>query len=125
MSGVQPAWQQDASVFTSTVMRRIVERLDSRLGLHPSLTEMGTLFGLSPSHFARKFHQSAGVSLNRFINRRRIRLALVMLHDDSRSLAQLSLDLGFSSQSHFTRLFSGLTGMSPRRFQRQYAHSST
>ena len=75
MSGVQPAWQQDASVFTSTVMRRI-------------------------------------------------RLALVMLHDDSRSLAQLSLDLGFSSQSHFTRLFSGLTGMSPGRFQRQCARSS-
>lgn len=75
MSGIQPAWQHDTSVFTSPVMRRI-------------------------------------------------RLAMVMLHDDSRSLAQLSLDLGFSSQSHFTRLFSGLTGMSPRRFQRRQARSS-
>jgi AraC-like DNA-binding protein len=37
---------------------------------------------------------------------------------DGVPLAQQSLDLGFCSQSHFTRLFSGLTGITPHQFRR-------
>jgi AraC family transcriptional regulator len=41
-----------------------------------------------------------------------------MLREGSLSLARIAIELGFSSQSHFTRLFSGLTGTSPQRFRR-------
>jgi AraC-like DNA-binding protein len=116
----RPDWLADASVFTPPVMRRIVERVDERLCSHPSLETMSSGFGLSPSHFARKFQLSTGLSLNRFINRRRIGLALVLLRSGRQSLAQLSLDLGFYSQSHFTRLFSGLTGVTPYQFRRAH-----
>ena len=75
--------------------------------------------GLSPSHFAGKFRQSMGLSLRRFINRRRLCGSLQKLKDESQSLAHLALDLGFSSQSHFTRLFSGLTGMTPLTYRKQ------
>lgn len=34
-------------------------------------------------------------------------------------LASVALDLGFSSQSHFTRLFSSLTGMTPAKYRKQ------
>ena len=34
------------------------------------------------------------------------------------SLARIAIELGFSSQSHFTRLFTGQTGTSPQRFRR-------
>lgn len=42
-----------------------------------------------------------------------------VLRDQSRPLAELALDLGFSSQSHFTRLFSALTGMTPARYRKE------
>jgi len=113
-----PDWISDRSVFTPSVMRQIIERLDARLAGQPTLAEMSSGFGLSPSHFARKFQQSTGLSLNRFMNRRRISLSLALLKTDRTPLAQLSLDLGFSSQSHFTRLFSSLTGITPHQFQR-------
>lgn len=116
----RPDWQTDASVFTPPVMRRIVDRVDEHLCSHPSLETMSSGFGLSPSHFARKFQLSTGLSLNRFINQRRIGLALVLLRSGRQSLAQLSLDLGFYSQSHFTRLFSGLTGVTPYQFRRAH-----
>jgi AraC-like DNA-binding protein len=41
-----------------------------------------------------------------------------MLKDDSNPLSSIALDLGFSSQSHFTRLFSKHTGITPQRFRR-------
>jgi len=74
--------------------------------------------GLSPSHFAKKFRHSTGLSLCRFINRRRILRSLETLKTDG-PVANVALDLGFSSQSHFTRIFSGLTGMTPARYQKQ------
>jgi len=74
---------------------------------------------MSPSHFAKKFRQSTGLSLNRFVNRRRIIRSLETLKTDV-SLASIALDLGFASQSHFTRLFSHMTGMTPAKYQKSF-----
>ena len=116
-----PDWHKDASVFTPGIMRLIVERIDAHLGVHESLVEMAGHFGLSPGHFARKFQQSAGLSLNRFMNRRRLGTSLEMLREGAHPLSLIALDLGFSSQSHFTRMFSGLTGITPRQYRRLHA----
>jgi AraC family transcriptional regulator len=122
--GTTPGWAKDRSVFAPGVMRRIVECVDAHLAVPMSLDQLSGDFGLSPSHFARKFRTSAGLSLNRFINRRRIGMSLALLSSTDRSLAQLSFDLGFCSQSHFTRLFSALTGFSPHRFRRTHGPGS-
>jgi len=82
-----------------------------------SLSDLAVLAGLSPSHFAKKFRQSTGLSLNRFVNRRRIIRSLEALKADT-SLASIAIDLGFSSQSHFTRLFSSLTGTTPATYRK-------
>lgn len=116
--GCAPAWFKDRSVFGPPVMGRIVERVDASLARRASLDEISRDFGLSPSHFARKFQRSAGLSLNRFMNQRRIRRSLELLKTGMQPLAQVSLSLGFCSQSHFTRLFSSLTGVSPNQFRR-------
>jgi AraC-like DNA-binding protein len=113
----EPDWQSDASVFSPQVMRQIVRRIDAHLGVSLSLEQMAHDVGLSPSHFARKFRQSAGVSLKRFINRRRLGVAFGLLRQGKSPLSQLSLDLGFASQSHFTRFFREHTGFTPHRFR--------
>ena len=122
--GQIPEWWKDASVFPPGAMRRIVAHIDAHLGIPPSLEGMGNAVGLSPGHFARKFHQSVGMSLGRFMNRRRVGASFVMLGNGEQPLSQIALDLGFSSQSHFTRLFSGLTGMTPDAFRRLHRRIS-
>ena len=118
MGGETPEWLKDSSVFTPCVMRQVVTHIDAHLGVSMSLESMGNTVGLSPGHFARKFHHSTGESLGRFINRRRICASFAILRVDEQPLLQVALALGFSSQSHFTRLFSGLTGMTPDSFRR-------
>ena len=115
-----PEWRRDTSVFAPDVMRRVVAYIDAHLGGPVSLECIGKTVGLSPGHFARKFHHSAGESLCRFMNRRRIGAAFALLRCRGSPLAQIALDLGFSSQSHFTRLFSGLTGITPNQFRRSH-----
>jgi AraC family transcriptional regulator len=114
----KPDWHDDASVFDRRTLLNFVAYLDEHLRIAPSLSDMAVIAGVSPSHFAKKFRQSSGLSLNRFVNRRRILRSMDSLKKNDASLASIALDLGFSSQSHFTRLFSGLTGMTPAKFQK-------
>lgn len=116
--GGKPDWHDDASPFDRRTLFNLLEYVDGDLRTPPALSDVALLAGVSPSHFAKKFRQSTGLSLCRFINRRRILRSLETLKTDD-SLASIALDLGFSSQSHFTRIFSGLTGMTPANYQKQ------
>lgn len=114
-----PDWHDDASIFDQRTLLRLTAYIDENLRIAPLLSDMSVRVGMSPSHFARKFRQSTGLSVGRFVNRRRIGRSLTTLKSDS-SLASVALDLGFSSQSRFTRIFSGLTGMTPAKYQKQF-----
>jgi AraC-like DNA-binding protein len=118
LAGVGPPdWQKDGSVFTPAIMRQLVASIDAHLAVPMALVTLADTVRLSPGHFARKFHHSAGLSLNRFINVRRIAASFLLLRQERSPLAGIALELGFSSQSHFTRLFSGLMGISPEQFR--------
>ncbi|MFM8291032.1 MAG: helix-turn-helix domain-containing protein [Planctomycetia bacterium] len=114
-----PDWNDDASIFARRTLLDLTGYIDEHLRITPSLSDMSIRVGMSPSHFAKKFRQSTGLSMCRFVNRRRVWRSLATLKTDA-SLASIALDLGFSSQSHFTRIFSGLTGMTPAKYQKQF-----
>jgi len=118
--GGVPDWHSDGSVFDRAEMQQYVDYLDAHLRLAPTLSAMALVAALSPSHFAKKFRRSTGLSLQRFINRRRIAASLAMLQSGSDPLAGIAHELGFSSQAHFTHLFGTLTGMTPARYRRQF-----
>ncbi|NBU41391.1 MAG: AraC family transcriptional regulator [Planctomycetia bacterium] len=116
-----PKWCGGGAVFTPEVMRRVIATIDGHLRIPLSCEALADGVQLSPGHFARKFRCSAGLSLSRFINVRRVRASFALLQKKGDSLAGIALDLGFCSQSHFTRQFTGLTGMSPGHFRRLHA----
>jgi len=115
----KPEWRGDTSGFTNTVRDHLVDYIDTHLAIAPSAADLAVIVGLSPSHFARKFRVSVGMSLQRFVMQRRIQASLEMLKDRSRPLARIAMELGFSSQSHFTRMFFERTGMTPAKYRKQ------
>jgi AraC-like DNA-binding protein len=119
MTGHRPDWHHDEGGFTEPILERIVARVDESLAAPPSLTELAMVAGLSPGHFARKVRASTGMSLGRLIHQRRIRTALARMRDRDVSMSHLAVELGFDSQSHFTRVFRALTGLTPARFRRE------
>ena len=122
--GEPPDWHADSSIFDSRTMGHITDSIDSHLHHYVPLADLALLCKMSPSHFAKKFRSSAGLSLQRFVNRRRLQAAMPLLQTGSTPLSQIALDLGFSSQSHFTRLFSSLTGFTPASYRRQIGRAS-
>jgi AraC family transcriptional regulator len=117
--GGTPEWHADSGVFDSRTMGHITDYIDAHLQHYVPLAELALLCKTSSSHFAKKFRHSAGLSLQRFVNRRRLRASMALMRTGSTPLSQIALDLGFSSQSHFTRLFSDMTGFTPASFRRQ------
>lgn len=100
--------------------QKLVDRaklvLTSDLCRRWTLAEIAAEVGVSPVYLTQVFQQVEGMPLYRYQLRLRLARALDVLprYDD---LTTLSLDLGFSSHSHFTSAFRQTYGRTPREFQ--------
>jgi AraC family transcriptional regulator len=97
--------------------RRLVDYIRANLNTNLSVTELAGLVQMSPSHFARVFKASFGVTPYQFFMRKRIEESKDMLARSGLSASQISMALGFSSQSHFVRVFRQFTGVTPRQYK--------
>lgn len=109
------------NAFDCHTLAWLVKQLDSRLTTPPSINELAAYTGLSTGYFATKFRNTTGLSPLRFLNLRRIQAALSTIRTTSLPMGAIAADLGFSSQSHFTRVFREYTGLTPARYRRQIA----
>jgi len=72
--------------------------------------------GVSPSHLRYLFKQWVGVSPGQYHKRYRIQLAQKLLADPSLSIYEVAYHVGFNDPKYFSRVFSQLTGRSPRQY---------
>jgi AraC-like DNA-binding protein len=84
-----------------------------RLGERLTLDDLARELGVSPFHLARLFRRRTGHSLHGYRTRMRLLNALDRLEESRGVLTDLALDLGFSSQSHFTDTFRRAFGVPP------------
>lgn len=98
-------------------LRRVLAFIDANLAKPLRLTDLAESAGLSRMHFAAQFQRSTGVRPHLFLQRRRIRRAQALMRDTDQPLAQIALQVGFQSQSHFTTVFRRSVGETPRRWR--------
>jgi AraC-like DNA-binding protein len=70
---------------------------------------------MSKFHYIRRFRKIAGLTPNRFRIQNRIRKAQQMLRD-GRPITEAALDVGFYDQSHFSKYFKRIVGVSPKEY---------
>ena len=98
-------------------MRRLHDYMDEHLGESIDLAELSAVAGLSVFHFARQFKLSTGVTPHHYLVRQRIERAQKMLAGTDLPLSDIAIAVGFSDQSHLTRHFRQIVGMSPGQFR--------
>jgi len=99
--------------------RRATEFIDANLSEDPTMTSLAKECGVSISHFARAFKQTAGVTPHRWLTWRRLERAKMLLSLGSIELAEIAQACGFNDQSHFTRVFTISESISPGRWRRR------
>jgi AraC-like DNA-binding protein len=75
--------------------------------------------GLSRSRFFEQFKLCLGVTPQQYIDWIRMRHATLALSTTGKTVATISDELGFASQSHFSRFFSEHLGLPPGEFRRR------
>jgi AraC family transcriptional regulator len=99
--------------------KRACERLESDLGGKFSLQQIAAEFDLSVSHFSRAFRISTGLPPHQWLLRQRVKAAKQLLSVRDLPLSEIAISAGFANQSHFTRVFSELVGVSPGAWRRE------
>jgi AraC family transcriptional regulator len=103
---------------TSRQLNRAIEYMDSHLGESIGLHDIATYTGLSRMYFAAQFRNATGLTPFTFLIQRRIEKAKQLLSASRLPIAQVALEAGFQSQSHFTTVFRKFSGTTPARWRK-------
>ncbi len=98
-------------------LSRVLNYIEANLEGSLTLDELASIACLSRFHFARAFKSAIGQSPHRYVSAKRLDRAKALLKGD-RSILDIALALGFSSQANFSRAFQQITGQAPGRFRR-------
>lgn len=98
-------------------LNRVREYIENNLENNVSLTELAEVAGVSLYHFAKAFKQSMGATPHQYVLDRKVDRAKELLRDPNRSVLEASARTGFVDQSHFTKIFRRLVGVTPTEFR--------
>ncbi|MEO1235732.1 MAG: AraC family transcriptional regulator [Planctomycetota bacterium] len=102
---------------------RVREYIEDNLADDVSLEDLSEVACLSTFHFTRKFKRTTGLTPHCYLVKRRVERAKQLLHDKAfadRGIAPIALACGFSDQSHMSRHFKRLTGVTPFVFRQDH-----
>jgi AraC-like DNA-binding protein len=105
------------------VIRDVINIIEYRLQEPLSLHYFAARFNINPSYLSVLFKRETGETLTAFINRRRIRLAGILLRDTSLQIQETAEQCGFLDINYFNRLFKRHYGQTPRDFRRDLSKS--
>jgi AraC family transcriptional regulator len=100
-------------------LREVTDWMTEHVADEFNLGRLAAQTGLSKFHFNRLFKTAKGVSPSRFHINLRIDLARRLLRETKKSAAEIALDVGYATPSHFAQIFRRETGLSPRDYRRQ------
>ncbi|MDE7363049.1 MAG: AraC family transcriptional regulator [Oscillospiraceae bacterium] len=100
-------------------MEYIYDHLHERLVVSDIAEELG----LSVQYLSKLFHAETGVTLNRYILKKRIDAACQMLKYSDYEAVDIGSFLSFSSHSHFIQKFKQETGLTPKQYRERYYNS--
>ncbi|WP_445143355.1 helix-turn-helix domain-containing protein [Dyella sp. Tek66A03] len=110
------------SGLTCWQIRRTTEMIEANMATDLTIGEISRECCLSPKHFARAFRRTFGVPPYQWLQERRVDRAQQLLRMNEMSLSNIAEACGFTSQSHFTRVFTTIVGASPGAWRRYMSH---
>lgn len=96
-------------------LKQVIEYVDQHLDQNLTLATLAAIAHMSPSYFSTLFKHSTGIAPHQYVIQYRINRAKQLLLQGM-SVAEVSLHLGFSHQSHLSRHFKRLVGVTPKAF---------
>jgi AraC family transcriptional regulator len=101
-----PAWLLEAR-----------HRMDTAFTRNVRIADIAGAIGVHRVHLARSFRRAHGQAPKHYVRCLRVHAACHAILSGHGSLSRIAVDLGFSDQSHFTRVFRSILGLNPQTFR--------
>jgi len=99
-------------------VRKSIKLITDNIGNELDMGTIASESGLSRPHFFKLFREQIGVTPKLYWNTIRMEKALRDLAETGKHITDIGFDLGFSSQSSFSRFFAQNAGMAPTDYRR-------
>ena len=97
---------------------KAIRYIDKNFGEKLTLASLASAVGYSPNYFWHVFTSVMGTTPQRYILKIRIKNAKNELTSTDKSISDIALGCGFSSQQHFNLMFKRETMMTPREYRK-------
>lgn len=101
-------------------VRRSIDYIYNHLHEPLVIGDIAGFVGLNSSYLSKLFARETGVSIKKFITDAKLTTAENMLRYSDFSFLDISLSLGFSSQSAFISVFRKAKGITPKQYREQH-----
>ncbi|HBR2043244.1 TPA: helix-turn-helix transcriptional regulator [Klebsiella pneumoniae] len=108
-----------AKLIHQMTTEKILEYVDAEVesGRRIDIEKLAIYSGYSRRHLQRLFFAETGGGLGKYIRRRRLNRAALLLRFSRRRYQDIALSVGFDSQQSFNREFKQCTGMTPKEYR--------
>lgn len=101
-------------------LQRVIQFLEENFVDEITVDRLAGIAGISVPHFNRRFRQLLRLSPMDYVLSLRIQEAQRLLVTTNQSIGEISAATGFYDQSHFTKRFRKVTGMTPLSYRKRF-----
>ncbi|MEP0924187.1 AraC family transcriptional regulator [Leptolyngbya sp. ST-U4] len=101
------------------LLKNVLDYIRANVSQSLNLSDIATIIGLSPYHFARAFKATTGIPPYQYVLQCRVELAQQLLQDKRQSLAEVAIEAGFGNQSHMTTVFRHVLQTTPKQYREE------
>jgi len=95
----------------------VIDYLDRLKDEPVEIPKLAAMVGMSVSGFGREFKKVFGMTPSAYCNQLRLRRARSQVISSRLPLGEIALENGFYDQSHFTKRFSAMFGITPKKLR--------
>jgi AraC family transcriptional regulator len=115
----RPSLEFKTNGLSQSQLKRVIDYIKANLTQDLSILDLATLTGMSESHFSRSFKKSVGISPYQYLVQQRVERAKQLLEHQSMAISTIALNCGFANQTHLTKVFRQMIGVTPKAYQKR------
>lgn len=117
MGGSEETEGEDVEVNPTTI-QKIVQEIRSDYAKNITLTDLAGKYGISIGHLSGLVKKELNMSFSDYIAARRVQEAKELLKDDTLSIEEIAMQVGYSDYFYFTKVFKKNVGTSPSKYRK-------
>ncbi|ERI93591.1 transcriptional regulator, AraC family [Clostridiales bacterium oral taxon 876 str. F0540] len=110
----------DAEVTDSFIVNKMLQYLHLNIEAHTTVEDLANSLNISKGYASDCFKKHMGTTIMQYAKKIKVERAKTLLLNSTSSILEIASLLGFYDQSHFTKAFKELVGVTPTEFRNSH-----